>query len=65
MKKTVLFALLLFCVNYHSTGQVGEPDPNQSWRKRLETAEQQEKIGNFSTATAYYLSVIKDKSKYH
>ena len=43
--------------------QVGEPDPNQSWRKRLETAENQEKLGNFSTATAYYLSVVQEKSK--
>ena len=63
MRKAVLFVLLLFCVNYHSTAQVGEPDPSQSWRKRLETAEEQEKLGNFSAATAYYLSVVKEKSK--
>jgi tetratricopeptide (TPR) repeat protein len=63
MKKAVLFVLLLFCANYHSTAQVGEPDPNESWRKRLETAEKQEKLGNFSIATAYYLSVIESKSK--
>jgi len=63
MKKAVLFALLLFCVNHYSTAQVAEPDPNESWRKRLETAEEQERLGNFSTATSYYLSVIKEKPK--
>lgn len=63
MRKTVLFVLLLFCINYHTTAQVGEPDPNESWRKRLETAEEQEKLGNFSAATAYYLSVVQEKNK--
>jgi tetratricopeptide (TPR) repeat protein len=63
MKKAVLFVLLLFSVNYHITAQVGDPDPNESWKKRLAVAEEQEKLGNFSLATAYYLSVIQEKKR--
>ena len=64
MRKTVLLVLLLFTTIYHTTAQqIGDPNPNDSWRKRLEIAEEQEKKGDFSTATAYYLSVYQEKTK--
>lgn len=63
MKKTVLLVLFFFSMAYHSTAQIGAPDPNESWKKRLSIAEEQENLGNFSDATAYYMSVFTEKSK--
>ena len=63
MKKAVLLVLLLSSTIYHITAQVGAPNPNNSWRNRLETAKEQENLGNFSLATAYYLSVFETKNK--
>lgn len=63
MKKAGLTVLFLLGIIYFSFAQVIEPNPDDSWRKRLKAGDKLVQEGDFSSATAHYMSVLMEKPK--
>jgi len=63
MKKAGLTVLFLLGIISFSFAQVIEPNPDDSWRKRLKAGDKLAQEGDFSSATAHYMSVLMEKPK--
>ena len=62
MRTALLFLLALTTFSYTSA-QVIEPNPSDSWKKRLKAGDKLASEGDFSSATAHYISVLLEKPK--
>ncbi len=63
MRKSALLLLLLIGICYHVAGQAVEPNPKDSWKKRSKAGDAFMKKGDYSSATAHYMSALADKPK--
>jgi hypothetical protein len=61
--RTIFFILCLSGSMAQLSAQAIEPNPNDSWKKRLKAGDKLLSEGDFSSATLHYLSVLVEKPK--
>lgn len=61
--RTIFFILCLSGSIAQLSAQAIEPNPNDSWKKRLKAGDKLLSEGDFSSATLHYLSVLVEKPK--